>query len=644
MRLIDVRTLNFVDVNDETEEEYAILSHRWEREEISFQVYQKLIERAQAKGFKELSGCNKVLKEASSKQGFRKIRSFCQQADKDGHRFVWIDTCCINKDSSAELSEAINSMYRWYNASRICYVYLSDVEAVGKDSREQDETVKASQWFTRGWTLQEMLAPPSLVFLDKELNFLGTKGELLPLLSETTGISSRVFVGECSITECSIAQRMSWASSRATTRKEDMAYCLLGLFDVNMPLLYGEGAEKAFLRLQVEILKKSDDHTIFAWHMDSSTSGLLASSPKAFSKCSLVKSITRGKSRHAYSLTNRGLSIKLLAIPWALDIYLARLDCFDTSHPEDFVLVNEIPGLREESLARLGIFVKMGEDDQFSRVRRNGESLLQTTTWEWQDRQSTGQLRKIRPSRFIDMNIRQKGLNDVISSSGDFETPIADFLIYTPLSFQVSGHGRLLKSVECVDEPDLMETSVIMEDGEANSICYLDFSHHQRIIQVIGLGFDFDFNPVCFLADKNGIKDLSRRSGSVDDDQTLSSDYKVERMGIYQRNTSDLYGWSETLTEYRDRITNSSILCEVRNWWVLLDLKNHNGLWASKGNRNYHSGHSIDPVRLLNHSNRRDSPDVEFEVVANIRIRQIPYQKGNWQVHITEMRPDLSHS
>lgn len=172
------------------------------------------------------------------------------------------DRCCINKNSSAELSEAINSMFSWYKNAQVCYAYLSDVGIVTSLQQKQTD-IKKSRWFTRGWTLQELLAPSSVVFFSNDWQSLGTKAELSDLLSDITDIDVDILRG-LDLGFASVAQKMSWASARHTTRVEDVAYCLLGIFNVNMPLLYGEG-NKAFHRLQEEILKGSNDLSLFAW-------------------------------------------------------------------------------------------------------------------------------------------------------------------------------------------------------------------------------------------------------------------------------------------------------------------------------------------------------------------------------------------
>jgi hypothetical protein len=168
-------------------------------------------------------------------------------------------------------------MFAWYQNAEVCYVYLSDVSA-------QMDSFATARWFSRGWTLQELIAPSKVDFYARDWVRIGSKRSLSKLLEEITKIHSSFLTGEESIKETSIAERMSWASRRQTSRPEDMAYCLMGLFSVNMPMLYGEG-ERAFIRLQEEIIKVSDDHSIFAWRSFrkdesyESSGGLLATHP-----------------------------------------------------------------------------------------------------------------------------------------------------------------------------------------------------------------------------------------------------------------------------------------------------------------------------------------------------------------------------
>lgn len=201
------------------------------------------------------------ISQAKTKPGFAKIQFCCDQALRDKIKFAWIDTCCIDKTSSTELSEAINSMYRWYQNAKRCYAYLRDVSKPEGGRVE----IRRSKWFRRAWTLQELLAPRTVKFYSDDWTFLGSRTSLRTDITGATGIDEEYLTHEQLHMTASIARRMSWAATREATRAEDIAYSLFGIFDVHMPLLYGEGKQKAFMRLQEEIMKFSNDHTLFAW-------------------------------------------------------------------------------------------------------------------------------------------------------------------------------------------------------------------------------------------------------------------------------------------------------------------------------------------------------------------------------------------
>ncbi|KAE9368971.1 HET-domain-containing protein [Stipitochalara longipes BDJ] len=302
MRLLHTTTLELHEFFGSQTPYYAILSHRWGDGEVTFQDM-KTPGRVHMNGWSKITGC-------------------CAQARSDGWEYTWIDSCCIDKSSSSELSEAINSMYQWYKNSQVCYAYLSDVPPDTLSPHFRGSPFRKSQWFTRGWTLQELLAPESLVFFDSTWQEIGTRSTLGSLVSSITDIDG-LHLQDPSLAY--IAQKMSWASRRKTLREEDMAYCLLGLFGVHMPLLYGEGTQ-AFLRLQIEIIKISDDESIFAWADEDVASfercGMLAQSPAAFkgSAYFLSNSLSDPISGcehliHArempFLMTNKGLQISL---------------------------------------------------------------------------------------------------------------------------------------------------------------------------------------------------------------------------------------------------------------------------------------------------------------------------------------------
>ncbi|TBU43665.1 HET-domain-containing protein [Dichomitus squalens] len=192
-----------------------------------------------------------------------KIKMACAVAHEAGYWYIWIDSCCIDKASSSELSEAINSMYMWYGDSTICYAYLADVPP-GETPHSEQSSFRKSRWFTRGWTLQELIAPGRMIFLSADWETIGSKDDLVDVLEETTGVDRDALLFRTELDQFSIARRFSWATGRRTERVEDQAYALMGIFDINMPTLYGEG-ERAFRRLQEEIMRRTPDQSLLAW-------------------------------------------------------------------------------------------------------------------------------------------------------------------------------------------------------------------------------------------------------------------------------------------------------------------------------------------------------------------------------------------
>ncbi|KAI8963150.1 HET-domain-containing protein [Daldinia sp. FL1419] len=320
MRLINVDTLQLEEFFGKDTPPYAILSHTWNgNTEVTFKEWER-------------AAIDDTIK---SKGGYAKIVGACRRAQKDGLQYLWCDTNCIDKSSSAELSEAINSMFAWYRDSVVCYAYLWDVQ-------EGIDTFAKSRWFTRGWTLQELLAPSKVLFFDYHWTVIGDRGELAGMISSITRIHIDALRDRSTIYSYSIAQRMSWAADRETTRSEDTAYCLLGIFDINMPLLYGEGS-KSFVRLQREIIKVSNDQSILAWdsryYNHDSWASALAPCPSGFRLCG---SVVRSDDIHqsAYSITNLGISVKFTLIKTVvIGLALVGLNCTKelyrvASHPK----------------------------------------------------------------------------------------------------------------------------------------------------------------------------------------------------------------------------------------------------------------------------------------------------------------------
>jgi hypothetical protein len=316
-RLINDRLIEVEEFVESSAKPYGILSHVWEGSEILFQ--------------------NIGLPGTESNRGYSKIERACQLAARKGLNYIWIDTCCIDKSSSSELSEAINSMFRWYMNSDICFVYLFDLD----EGVTTQSGLEQCKWFTRGWTLQELIAPSNVEFYDAAWNMRGTKQGLEEILHQITGIDKNVLRNSDSISNIPVARKMSWAASRQTTRNEDLAYCLLGIFDVNMPLLYGEGY-KSFLRLQEEIIKATPDLTIFGWKSpnpeEQEYRGILARSPHEFASPPEQRSNNIPprllETLHGeFSVTNKGVRIasRLLCVPSNPDMYLLplRYDSFN---------------------------------------------------------------------------------------------------------------------------------------------------------------------------------------------------------------------------------------------------------------------------------------------------------------------------
>ena len=398
------------------------------------------------------------------KVGYVKIRLCADEAKKNKLEYFWVDTCCINKQSSAELSEAINSMYNWYQGAKICYVYLDDVEKTN-----WKRTLSKSRWFKRGWTLQELLAPTRVIFYDRLGRRLGSKSALDGRIASITRIpTTALTLGR--FTEYSVAQKMSWSARRVTSRAEDGAYCLLGLFGVNMPLLYGEG-QRAFFRLQEEIIKYNDDHSIFAWSMqETKFSGLLAPSPTHFSRCHSVVSRGSLNGRRPFAMTNRGLSISLEITPWAANTYLAYMDCTDQ-------IVDQDP-------AAMGIFLRrLSHDDQYTRVNFQQNGLWRRS---WKAPQNHD-----RPTEYRRLCIRQN-----VSTKGE-----RAHLNQNSYGFKLTSGWLPPSTLIHARNPSRDLHSAILQPGQWGAVLVLEFPPESGSLQQAALGFDFDFNPVCLLRD-----------------------------------------------------------------------------------------------------------------------------------------------
>ena len=317
-RRVERRT-KVLEFRDDEATEYAILSHRWI--DLTEVDYEEMVDLAKMDRQEQ--------SEIRRRLGYKKIIDTCKQAKRDGYEWVWIDTCCIDKRSSAELSEAINSMYRWYANAEVCYAYLHDVDGssfpIHRDKKKYHKSNGRPEWFSRGWTLQEMIAPRNLQFFNEHWRPIDDKKSLAGILNTITGVPEHILADGLEENRPCVAQIISWAATRTTTRVEDRAYSLMGLLDVNMPMLYGEG-KKAFHRLQLEIIRSSNDQSIFAWGYGSDVriGSVLADDPSAFKGCFHVKLLSHDELIERFSdlsstdtdrlddefpITNRGIKI-----------------------------------------------------------------------------------------------------------------------------------------------------------------------------------------------------------------------------------------------------------------------------------------------------------------------------------------------
>lgn len=351
MRLLDTTTFELrLDSQEFFQAEgYAILSHRWVGPEV---IFDEIVQHAPS------------LRDAGEQRmkspQLDKIRGACEVARKQGFRWLWIDNCCINKASATEEAESINSMFKWYQGARVCITYLSDVrsgvspfppeyEAVVDPSAKEKRHPPAvqapdrhvfqrfdrdepSEWLSRGWTLQELLAPRDMDFYDADWRPIGTKASLAAQIQHTTGVDADYLTGARDFRRACIATKISWAAGRTTARAEDVAYSLFGLFGVTMAPQYGEGP-RAFMRLQQELLATSGDESLFVWRMPgppaaagdrydleqgqdtawaSGEWGLLAPSPDWFGGCGNV-TIERGpmiqRPARAFNMGRQGIVI-----------------------------------------------------------------------------------------------------------------------------------------------------------------------------------------------------------------------------------------------------------------------------------------------------------------------------------------------
>ncbi|KAH8650128.1 heterokaryon incompatibility protein-domain-containing protein, partial [Xylariales sp. PMI_506] len=257
MKLLRTDSLEVVEFSPDVIPKYAILSHTWGRQEITWT------------DLRARTSAGLVHSSVKKKEGYAKVCRSADVAARDGYHYIWIDSCCIDKTNHAELQEAINSMYKWYERSDVCYVYFEDFDIDNDlETREVDDELKSCRWFTRGWTLQELVAPRKRKHFDLNwacIDDAVSKIDLARTIEERTGVPQHILGNRQSLASINVASKMRWAAGRRTTRPEDMAYSLFGIFNVNLQTCYGEEGLAAFIRLQDAIIRQSADETIFAW-------------------------------------------------------------------------------------------------------------------------------------------------------------------------------------------------------------------------------------------------------------------------------------------------------------------------------------------------------------------------------------------
>ena len=395
MRLLNVHTLEFREFFESDRPPYCILSHRWGKDELTYKQFRKGVD-LQGPGYDKIVNFCSFIRARKLRAPFYDAWGLLAGRSHHFVEWIWIDAICIDKRSSAELSEAINSMYKWYEQAVECHVFLADVDVSSSSQGAVLRQLSNSSWFSRGWTLQELLAPLLCIFVDHSWKIIGhvcngcedkmnpcchpSQAEefglsLSELVSEITRIPQHclkplVKGGAARYEDHSIAERFSWAARRTTTRVEDEAYCLLGLLGINMPLLYGEGS-MAFIRLQEEIIKRSSDSSIFAWSPRSvlplTPVSMLARSVEDFWNSQDVYDTDPRHQERAYKpnfafgLSNDGVQLETRGVPGVLN----ELDRVDETWDDYNIVVPPSDGKQRVLMLRLACF----DDSQSGKLR-----------------------------------------------------------------------------------------------------------------------------------------------------------------------------------------------------------------------------------------------------------------------------------
>ncbi|KAJ9606982.1 hypothetical protein H2200_008993 [Cladophialophora chaetospira] len=482
MRLINVQTLRMKEFFEPDIPPYVILSHRWQKDEITLQEYEQ--------------------GDAPSSCSYHKIENLRRLAVEENIEWIWLDTCCIDKRNSTELSEAINSMFKWYARSQFCVAYLFDIESGVND-------ITTSSWWTRCWTLQELICPSRVCFYDRDWKYLGAKSDLRSQISTVTGIDEDTLSGSDPL-RCSVAQRMSWAAGRNATRIEDEAYSLLGLFDISLPMLYGDG-EKAFMTLQERIAQSSEDQSIFAWDIfldearrgpnprsfQMGLNGLFARSPAAFAACGGVRLTDRKEANrdHAFAFIGLGIELRAPAKPYEMRTYACALECSRDNEGAD---TREVIILKE-----------LDDHEHYARICVGSKSVLTMPASDFASKEVG------RPRRF---RVRQLIRNAAANMDYGFQIrslslPDCDASEMRKTSI-VSRNGSLSK---WQSQPQMVYLPTLCSGTAGMLILPTPLVWRSwRHLKWIRLGFDADFSPFCVLGykDPDAVKPV-RRNGVV---------------------------------------------------------------------------------------------------------------------------------
>lgn len=631
MRLINVTTLGLEEFSESNTPRYACLSHRWSSQEVNMQEWQVrdnlLIDRL----------------------GYSKIIGACHVAQTLQIQYLWADTCCIDKTNSTELSEAINSMWKWYKECALCVVYLSDVDdAVCKHQQGESVTLPdganqfaKSQWFTRSWTLQELIAPTNLTFYNSSWERLGSKIELLAEVETVTNIAQAA-LKNFDTEDWSVAQRMSWAASRKSTRSEDIAYSLLGIFDVNMPLLYGEGS-KAFLRLQQEILASATDTSILAWEVKSGedfTGELLAPSPASFALCNntvVFDLVFKGQAMEEevsllspIGVSNLGIDIEVMLSPWRMNIFLAYI----ARH-------NDIPNAKSEPCFM--VLKRVGNDNLMKRCSVKSNITLRPTKPERKDIQGFEKRRVL------------------IAFKNYEQTTITFNGIRITSSDKLLGQGTPDMPFEHIWTPGIWQDDKIVL-GEASRSCgtvavsVIPPDLHYAKVTVVLLGFDRDYNPMCLIFEEDAMnlkcQTILRQDAKALDPKLTNSRWTWKRWDDNDRvHLRTTYKWLDLdggAVVYKS-IDRQSFVAD-RHRYVNVRFHKKNGSWIADIYRGSGVSQPPDDTNDVAHvlNSYRTSLQQRWRATSKVSRRPqyvVPAENfANMRPHIVDYSPQLTET